>query len=120
MDSFEQWVLLLDSSVRLATPLLLAALAGMLSERSGIIDIGLEGKMLVSAFAAAVWAAHTGSAWQAVFVAMAAAMLLSLLHAFACITHRGDQIISGVAINMLALAITAILGQRLFYQRGFV
>jgi len=118
MDSFEQWILLFDSSVRLATPLLFAALAGLLCERSGIIDIGLEGKMLVSAFAGAAWAAHSGSPWQAVVVAMAAAMALSLLHAFACITHKGDQVISGVAINMLALAITAILGQYLYHQGG--
>ena len=116
VDNFEQWILLLDSTIRIATPLLFAALAGMLSERSGIIDIGLEGKMLVSAFAGAAWAAHSGSPWQAVLVAMAAAMSLSMLHAFACITHKGDQIISGVAINMLALAITAMLGQRLIYQ----
>lgn len=118
MDSLEQWILLLDASVRLATPLLLAALAGMLSERSGIIDIGLEGKMLVSAFAGAAWAAHSGSPWQAVAVAMCAAMALSLLHAFACITHKGDQVISGIAINMLALAMTAILGQQLFHLGG--
>jgi simple sugar transport system permease protein len=118
MADFVQWLGLIDASLRLATPLLFAALAGMLSERSGIIDIGLEGKMLVSAFAAAAWVAISGSVWQAVAMAMLAAMALSLLHAFACITHRGDQVISGVAINMLALAGTAILGQYLFKLGG--
>lgn len=118
MASLEQWLFLLDSSVRLATPLLFAGLAGMLSERSGIIDIGLEGKMLVSAFAAAAWAAHSGSPWQAVAVAICAAMTFSLVHGFACITHKGDQVISGIAINMLALAATAILSQYFFRLGG--
>ena len=113
-----QWLGLIDASIRLATPLLFAALAGMLSERSGIIDIGLEGKMLVSAFAAAAWVTSTGVVWQGVAIAMLAAMGLALLHAFACITHRGDQVISGIAINMLALAGTAILGQHLFNLGG--
>jgi len=113
-----QWLGLIDASIRLATPLLFAALAGMLSERSGIIDIGLEGKMLVSAFAAAAWVTSTGVVWQGVAIAMLAAMGLALLHAFACITHRGDQVISGIAINMLALAGTAILGQYLFNLGG--
>jgi len=118
LTDLSQWFGLIDASIRLATPLLFAALAGLLSERSGIIDIGLEGKMLVSAFAAAAWVANTGSVWQGVGVAMLAAMSLSLLHAFACITHRGEQVISGIAINMLALAGTAILGQHLFKLGG--
>lgn len=118
MDNLVQWIFLIDASIRLATPILFAALAGLLSERAGIVDIGLEGKMLVSAFAGAAWATYSGSPWQAVVVAMVAAMSLSWLHAFACISHRGDHIISGVAINMLALSITAILGQYLFLQGG--
>jgi len=115
MNDFS-WILLFDAAIRLATPLLFAALAGMLSERAGIIDIGLEGKMLTGAFAAAAWAAVSGSALQGVAVAMGCGMALSLLHGFACITHRGDHVVSGVAINMLALALTSLLANRLFSQ----
>jgi len=115
MNDFS-WILLFDAAIRLATPLLFAALAGMLSERAGVIDIGLEGKMLTGAFAAAAWAAISGSALQGVAVAMGCGMALSLLHGFACITHRGDHVVSGVAINMLALALTSLLANRLFSQ----
>ena len=68
MGSDFSWLLLLDAALRLATPLLFAALAGMLSERAGIIDIGLEGKMLVSAFAAAAWTSLYGSVWEGVLI----------------------------------------------------
>ncbi|PKF58559.1 sugar ABC transporter permease [Alteromonadales bacterium alter-6D02] len=111
-------ILLFDASFRLATPLLFAALAGLLSERAGIIDIGLEGKMLFGAFAAASWSATTGSPWQGLAVAMFAGMSLALLHAFSCITHKGDQVVSGIAINMLALALSSILAHRLFSLGG--
>jgi len=118
MDVDISWILLLDASWRLATPLLFAALAGMLSERAGIIDIGLEGKMLVSAFAAAAWTSVSGSVWQGVLMAMLVSMGFSLLHGFACITHKGDQVVSGIAINMLALALSSLLAQRLFALGG--
>lgn len=112
------WILLFDAAIRLATPLLFAAIAGMLSERAGIIDIGLEGKMLVGAFAAAAWTALSGSVWEGVLVAMLCAMALSALHGFACIVHKGDQVVSGIAINMLALSLTSLLAHRLFSQGG--
>jgi len=115
MNDFS-WILLFDAAIRLATPLLFAALAGMLTERAGIIDIGLEGKMLTGAFAAAAWAALSGSVWQGIGVAMCCTMMLSLLHGFACITHKGDQVVSGIAINMLALALTSLLANRIFSQ----
>ncbi|NRA62157.1 MAG: ABC transporter permease [Psychrobium sp.] len=118
MDSLLSWLQLFDASFRLATPLLFAALAGLLSERSGIIDIGLEGKMLFSAFAGAAMATISGSPWQGLMVAVLAGMLFSLLHAFVCITHKGDQVVSGIAINMLALALSSILAQRLFSLGG--
>lgn len=117
MNDFS-WILLFDAAIRLATPLLFAALAGILSERAGIIDIGLEGKMLAGAFAAAAWTSITGSAWEGVAVAMLCGVALSLLHGFACITHKGDQVVSGIAINMLALAVTSLLAHRLFFQGG--
>jgi len=118
MDAAFSWILLLDASLRLATPLLFAALAGMISERAGIIDIGLEGKMLLSAFAAAAVASITGSAWQGLMAAVVISASFSLLHAFACITHKGDQVVSGIAINLLAVALTALLAQRLFLLGG--
>ncbi len=108
----------LDSAVRLATPLLLAALAGLYSERSGIFDIGLEGKMLMGAFAAGTVAALTGSAWLGLAAAVLIAILLALLHGFASITQRGNQIVSGVAINFLASGLTAFLGQAWFQEGG--
>lgn len=108
----------LDSAVRLATPLLLAALAGLYSERSGIFDIGLEGKMLMGAFAAGTVAALTGSAWLGLAAAVLIAILLALVHGFASITQRGNQIVSGVAINFLASGLTAFLGQAWFGQGG--
>ncbi len=111
-------VLILDSAVRLATPLLLACLAGLFSERAGIFDIGLEGKMLGAAFAAGAAAAVTGSAWLGLFAAILVSVLLALLHGFASITQRGNQIVSGVAINFLAVGLTALLGQAWFHQGG--
>ncbi|MBZ8135454.1 ABC transporter permease [Afifella sp. IM 167] len=111
-------VLVLDSAVRLATPLLLACLAGLYSERSGIFDIGLEGKMLAGAFAAGAVAYWTGSAWLGLLAAIGAAIALALVHGFASITQRGNQIVSGVAINFLAAGLTALLGQAWFSQGG--
>lgn len=118
MEADFSWILLFDSAIRLATPLLFAALAGMLCERAGIIDIGLEGKMLMGAFAAAAWTSLSGSVWQGIAMAMLVSSLFSLLHGFSCITHKGDHVVSGIAINMLALAISALFAQRLFSLGG--
>lgn len=109
---------LLDATVRLSTPLILCAMAGLVSERAGVIDIGLEGKMLAAAFASAAVASLTGNPWAGLLVAMSVAMALGALHGFACITHRGEQIISGVAINILASGLTVVLGIALFAQGG--
>lgn len=118
METLLSILSLLDSTVRLATPLLLAALAGFYSERAGVVDIGLEGKMLVAAFAAAATAALHGSAWLGLGAGIAAAVVLSLLHGFACITHKGNQVVSGVALNIIALGITAVLGNAWFEMGG--
>ncbi len=117
----ESWllvVLTLDATVRVATPLILCAMAGLFSERSGIIDIGLEGKMLAAAFAAASTAAVTGSAWAGLVAAVLVSVALALLHGFACITHRGNQVVSGVAINVMAAGLTVVLGIAWFRQGG--
>ncbi|WP_336070626.1 ABC transporter permease [Nitratireductor rhodophyticola] len=118
MDFFHSLILVLDSTVRLSIPLLLAALAGLYSERSGVFDIGLEGKMLAGAFAAGAAAAVTGSAWAGLGAAMLISIFLALVHGFASITHRGNQIVSGVAINFIAAGSTIILGQAWFRQGG--
>lgn len=118
MELFTTIILILDSTMRLSAPLLLACLAGLYSERAGVFDIGLEGKMLAAAFAAAAAAAVWGSAWVGLTAAVLTSIVLALVHGFACITHRGNQIVSGVAINFIALGMTALLGQAWFNRGG--
>ena len=108
----------LDSTIRLATPLLLACLAGLFSERAGIFDIGLEGKMLAAAFFSAAVAALTGNVWMGLAAGVAASMALSVVHGLASITFRGNQLISGVAINFLAAGLTVLIAQDWFSQGG--
>ena len=114
----ETIIQLLDLTIRSAVPLLLACLAGLYSERSGIVDIGLEGKMLGGAFSAAAAAAVAGSAWVGLLAGVSVSVLLSLVHGFASITNRGNQIVSGVAINFIAAGLSALLGQAWFNQGG--
>lgn len=113
-----QLLLTVDAALRLAAPLVLCAMAGIFSERSGIIDISLEGKMLAAAFTAAAIAHLAGSPWLGVAAAMAASTVLALVHGFACITHRGNQVVSGLAINILASGLTVTVGIALFHQGG--
>ncbi|MDF3607782.1 ABC transporter permease [Paracoccus sp. DMF-8] len=108
----------LDGALRLMTPLLFACLAGLYSERAGIFDIGLEGKMLMAGFAAAAVAAVTGNVWLGLVAGIGASVALALLHGLASITFRGNQLISGVAVNFLAAGLTVLLGQRLFQLGG--
>ena len=117
----EDWiafpVLILSATLRVSTPLILCAMGGLFSERSGIIDIGLEGKMLAAAFIAAAAASGSGSAWIGLGAAVLIAEVLALLHGFACITHRGNQVVSGVAINILVSGLTIVFGMA-WFQRG--
>ncbi|MGI3169276.1 ABC transporter permease [Pseudooceanicola sp. C21-150M6] len=108
----------LDSTIRLATPLLLACLAGLFSERAGIFDIGLEGKMLISAFFSAAVAYVTGNVWLGLLAGIVSSMVLSALHGLAAVTFRGNQLISGVAINFLAAGMTVLIAQDWFKQGG--
>ena len=110
--------LLAAATVRGAAPLVLAALGGLFSERSGVVDVGLEGKMLAAAFAAAATAAVTGSAWLGAVAGIAAAVALALVHGFACITHHGNQVVSGMALNITVAGLTAVLGNAWFHQGG--
>ncbi|PZR00469.1 MAG: sugar ABC transporter permease [Cereibacter sphaeroides] len=109
---------ILDSTLRLATPLLLACLAGLFSERAGIFDIGLEGKMLMAAMASGAVAAITGSVWLGLLAGIGASLIFAGLHGLASITFRGNQLISGVALNFLASGITVLVAQRLFGEAG--
>ncbi len=118
MELFNDIIFLLDSTVRLTVPLLLAALAGLYSERSGVFDIGLEGKMLAGAFGAATVAYLTGNMWLGMFAGIGVGVIMALIHGIASITFRGNQIIAGVAINFLAAGLTVFLGQSWFKQGG--
>lgn len=118
MALFDSLILILDATLRVATPLIFAALAGLFSERSGVVNIALEGKMLASAFAGAAVAYIANSPWWGLLAGIAVSVLFSLLHAFATVTHRGDQVVSGVAINILAAGLTAALGNYWFNQGG--
>ncbi len=109
---------MLASTLRLATPLIFCALAGLFSERSGVVDIGLEGKMLFAAFAAGAVGAVSGSTALAILAAMGIAIVLSWMHGLACVSHRGDQVVSGVAINIIASGLTVVLGIAWFAQGG--
>ncbi|MBL8577916.1 MAG: ABC transporter permease [Mesorhizobium sp.] len=118
MEFVDTLINILNSTIRVSVPLLLACLAGLYSERAGIFDIGLEGKMLAGAFAGAAAAAVYGSAWIGLGMAVLVSVALALVHGFASITHRGNQIVSGVAINFIAAGSTIILGQAWFNQGG--
>lgn len=118
MEMFNNSIFLFDSMTRLTVPLLLACLAGLYSERSGVFDIGLEGKMLAGAFGAATVAYLTGSAWLGLLAGIGVSMVMAFVHGLASITFRGNQIIAGVAINFLAAGLTTLLGQTWFRQGG--
>jgi len=109
---------ILDSTLRLAVPLLFACLAGLFSERAGVFDIGLEGKMLISAFFSAAIAFTSGSVWIGLMAGVLASLMLSLIHGVASITFRGNQLISGVALNFLASGMTVLIAQTWFQQGG--
>lgn len=117
----EYWIpalLLLDSTIRLAAPLILAALAGLFCERAGVVNIALEGMLLGGAFAAAAAAELTGSAWIGLLAAMAFGWMLAMVHGFATITHRGDQVVAGMALNILVAGLGPVLANAWFQQAG--
>lgn len=118
MEFLTDLVLLSNSTLRVATPLLLAALAGLCSERAGIVDIGLEGKMLAAAFAAASAAAVTGSPWAGLLAGIMASVLLALIHGYVSINQRGNQIVSGMAINILVAGLAPTLANAWFSRGG--
>ncbi len=109
---------LFASAIRMATPLALAAIGGTICERSGVVNIALEGMMLFGAFMGVIGAMFTGSAWFGVLTALVAGMSLALVHAFASVTLRTDQVVSGTAINILATGLTGFLMEVIFGHPG--
>jgi general nucleoside transport system permease protein len=118
MEMFDTFVQIFGSGIRLGVPLILACLAGLWSERSGVVDIGLEGKMLSGAFAGAAFALFTGSAWLGLLGGVAVTVVVSLVHGYASIDQRANQIVSGTAINMVADGLTALIGNAIWSQGG--
>src|SRR3954469_7896073 len=108
----------LFSAVRLATPLLLAALGGRYSERGGVINIALEGLLLAGAFTAAVVTHYSGNPWVGLLAAILAGTFVAWIHGAACIRYRADQVLSGTAINILFLGVPALLSGALFESTG--
>lgn len=113
-----EFLSLFESTVRVATPLVLAALAGLLSERSGVIDISLEGKMLAAAFASAAAAYVFHSPWIGLGFGMLASVALAMLHGLVSVTFNGNQLISGMSINIVASGLTPVLALAWFQQAG--
>lgn len=106
------------STVRLSTPLILAALGGMFSERSGVINIGLEGMMLAGAFTAASVTWAVGNPWLGLLAGAAAGLAIASVHAVACVRYKADQVVTGIAINILMIGIPGFLSGALFLSSG--
>lgn len=109
---------LLFAGLRMATPMIFTAMGGLMSERSGVVNIALEGFMLVGAFTAAVTAHYTHSAWAGWFFALAAGALCGILYAFFVIELKANQIVTGTAINILAVGVMPFLTKILFNSTG--
>ncbi|NMG11310.1 ABC transporter permease [Brasilonema sp. UFV-L1] len=102
------------ASLNLAVPLAFAALGGMYSERSGVLNIALEGLLLTGAFTSAAATFHTGNPWLGVLCALIVGGLVGLLHAFLCVTLYVNQLVSGLAINLVAAGLTSFLARLVF------
>lgn len=117
-DALVLLVTLAASTLRLATPLIFAAMGGLLCERAGVVNIALEGLILTGAFAAAVTAHVTGSPWLGLVAGILAGALVGTLHAFVTVKGRANAIVSGTAINMLVVGLTAVLARAFFAVSG--
>lgn len=109
---------ILASAVRLATPLIFSAIGGTFSERSGVVNIALEGIMVIGAFFSILFADISGNAWIGVLGAIMAGMLTALLLAFVSIHLKGNQVVMGTAINILAIGFTSYLLQIIYKRFG--
>jgi simple sugar transport system permease protein len=109
---------LIPSTIRLATPLILAALGGLFSERSGVINIALEAMMLAGAFTAAAVTYATGSPWIGLVAAIGAGLAIAFVHAVASIRSQADQVVVGTALNILMVGLPGFLSGALFLSSG--
>ncbi len=109
---------LFASAIRVATPLALAAIGGTICERSGVVNIALEGMMLAGAFAGVAVTYYTGNPWLGVLGAMVISSLFALIHGLASITLKTDQVVSGTAINILAIGVTGFMMEVLYGHPG--
>ena len=109
---------LFAAALRMATPIVYASLGGIFSERVGIINIGLEGMMLTSAFAGVTVSHYTRNPWLGVLAAVLVGGLLALFHAVLTVKFAGDQIVSGTGINIFAMGFTAYMSQVIWGSRG--
>src|SRR5205085_5969910 len=109
---------LLFSAIRLATPLIYAALGGLFSERSGVINIALEGLMLAGAFTAAVATYELHSPYLGLLCAMAAGALVAFIYALATIRFQADQVVAGMAINFLMIGLPALISGAVYDSSG--
>lgn len=111
-------IALIWSTIRLSTPLILAALGGLFSERSGVINIALEGMMLAGAFTAAAVTYAVGNPFVGLVAGGLAGMLIAAIHAVACIRYKADQVVTGTAINILMIGMPAFLSGAFFLSSG--
>ena len=109
---------LLFSTIRLATPLVLAAIGGLYSERSGVINIALEGLMLAGAFTAASITYYAHSPWVGMGAAIVGGALVAMIIALACIRFKADQVVTGTGINIMLIGLPAVLSGALFLSSG--
>jgi ABC-type uncharacterized transport system permease subunit len=109
---------LFAAAIRMATPVALGALGGIFSERVGVVNVGLEGQMLMGAFSGVLVSYYTSNPWLGVLSAIIVGGFLGLIHAFISVTLRGDQIVSGTGINILALGFTAYSSEVVWGSRG--
>ncbi|MGB7923781.1 MAG: ABC transporter permease [Pyrinomonadaceae bacterium] len=115
---YDMFLIFAASSLRLSTPLMLAALGGLYSERSGVINIALEGLMLAGAFTAAAVTYSVGNPWVGLLAGIVAGMFIAAIHAVACIQYKADQVVSGTAINILMIGVPALLSGAFFASTG--
>jgi len=106
------------STIRNAPVLMFAALAGLFAERSGVVDIGLEGKILASAFVSAAVAYATQNPWLGVAAGIAVSVALAMVQAFVSITQKGNQLVAGIAVNIAMSGLTFVVAQYIFQQGG--
>jgi simple sugar transport system permease protein len=109
---------LFAAAIRMATPIVYAALGGMFSERAGVTNIGLEGMMLTSAFAGVAASYYSGNPWIGVLVSVLTGGFIAFIHAIISVKYAGDQVVSGTGINILALGFTAYMTQIIWGNRG--